>query len=123
MHVNSILAILLDVLAVFVFAAIGRASHAEAADVNGVIHTALPFVLATLMGWVFLMMRRFTNSLWKQGAFVLLATVLLGMFFRLMLGEGVQPSFVVVATIALGVLMALWRGVATLLLRRGRQTR
>ncbi len=115
---NTLLAILLDLVAVFVFAALGRTSHAEALDAAGVVRTASPFVLGALMGWVVLLMRRFTNHLLKQGLFVLAATVLLGMFFRLMLNEGVQPSFVLVATLALGVLMLGWRLLATLILRR-----
>ena len=49
------------------------------------------------------------------GAVVLAATVVLGMIFRQVAGEGTAPSFVVVATTVLGVLLLGWRLVARLL--------
>ncbi len=42
----------LDVLAVVLFAAVGRRSHAEGLDVVGVLGTALPFLVGTAVGWV-----------------------------------------------------------------------
>lgn len=113
-----LLAIALDVAAVFAFAAIGRASHAEASDPEGVARTAAPFLLAALMAWVFLVMKQPTQSLWRQGLLVWGATVVGGMLFRAMLGEGVQPAFVAVTAIALAAGLFAWRAVAVWVLRR-----
>lgn len=113
-----LLAIVLDVAAVLVFAAVGRASHAEASDPVGVARTAGPFLLAALMAWVFLVMKRPTESVWRQGLVVWGTTLVGGMLFRVMLGEGVQPAFVAVAAAALAAGQFGWRAVALLVLRR-----
>lgn len=41
-----------DVLAVLVFAAVGRNSHAEVVEALGVLTTAAPFLLGLLVGWL-----------------------------------------------------------------------
>jgi hypothetical protein len=40
------------VLAVLLFAAIGRSSHAEFVDALGVLTTAAPFLLGLVVGWL-----------------------------------------------------------------------
>lgn len=119
----SILAILLDVLMVFVFAVLGRAAHGESTEPALVWQTAAPFLLASLMAWVLLMLKRFTDSLFVQGFTVWAITLAGGMFFRVMLGESIHWSFVAVAAIMLLALFFAWRGVAHLALRRGRAAR
>ncbi len=103
------LQILLDLAVVLAFAAIGRASHAEALDPSQLFRTAAPFVLATLMAWVLLVMRPGLVAGWRQAALVWGTTLVLGMLFRAMLGQGVQPSFVAVAGSVLLAGMAGWR--------------
>jgi DUF3054 family protein len=41
-----------DLLAVLVFAAVGRRSHAEVVDAYGVLATAALFLLGLLLGWL-----------------------------------------------------------------------
>jgi UPF0716 family protein affecting phage T7 exclusion len=53
---------------------------------------------------------------------VWLSTVLVGMLLRAASGAGVQTSFVVVATVVLGLFLLGWRGVATLVRRSRRGT-
>lgn len=113
-----LLAILLDIVCVFVFALVGRASHAEATDPAGVLRTAAPFLLATLMAWVYLVLKNPTEVLLRQGLIVWGTALVLGMTFRVMLGDGVQVAFVVVAALALAVLLLGWRLLATLVTRR-----
>lgn len=113
----TILAILLDLVAVGLLSVIGRASHAESLDAAAVARTAAPFVVGALMGWVLLLVRHFTDSLWVQGLTVWIVTVVFGVFFRGVLGEGVPPVFVLVAATFLAAVMFGWRGVAQLLLR------
>ncbi|WP_040160646.1 DUF3054 domain-containing protein [Nigerium massiliense] len=114
----TILAVLLDLVAVGLFSMIGLASHGEPLAPDAVVRVAAPFVLATLMGWIVLMLRRFTDSLWWQGLTVWAFTLTVGMLVRGLLGMGVQVSFVIVAAVFLAAVMFGWRGIARLVLRR-----
>ncbi len=118
-----LLAIVLDVAVVAVFATVGRASHAEATDPAGVARTAGPFLLAALMAWVYLVMKRPTESPWRQGLVVWGATLAGGMLFRVLLGEGVQPAFVAVAAAVLAAGLFGWRAIDRALSRTGGSTR
>jgi len=113
-----VLAIVLDVASVLVFAAIGRLSHGESLDATQLGRTAAPFLAATLMVWVAMIMKPFLESSSRQGLAVWAVTLVLGMLFRAMLGGGVQVSFIIVAGIALGVLMLGWRALAHLATRK-----
>ena len=112
-----ILAIVLDVVAVLVFAAIGRASHAETLEPELVARTAAPFLAATLMVWVLLVLRPYLATGWRQGALVWGVTLVLGMLFRAMLGGGIQPAFVAVAGAVLAAFMFGWRAIVALVTR------
>lgn len=108
----------IDLLLVFVFATIGRASHAEALTADGILRTALPFVAAALLAWIMIILRRWNLPLLKQGAFVWAVTLVVGMFFRTMVGDGVQVAFVVVAALVLALFLVGWRAVAQLVTAR-----
>jgi hypothetical protein len=103
----------LDVVFVVLFAAVGRRSHAEGLDVGGILRTALPFLVGTAAGWLLASVTLDTGprSL-AFGAVVVACTVVLGMVFRRVAGEGTAWSFVVVATVVLTVLLLGWRVVA-----------
>lgn len=113
-----ILSVLLDLLCVVVFALIGRASHQEALDAAGAARTAAPSWRGRLMGWILILMRRFSGSLWLQGLTIWVMTLVWGMVIRTVLGGGFQLSFVLVAGAFLAVVMFGWRGIAALVLRR-----
>ena len=117
-----ILALALDIAVVVAFAAIGRASHAEALDTDGLIRTAAPFLAALLMSWVLLVLRPFLATGWRQAALVWGLTLVLGMLFRAMLGDGVQPAFIAVAGAVLAAGLFGWRAIAALV-TRGRPAR
>jgi hypothetical protein len=103
----------LDVVFVVLFAAVGRRSHAEGLDVGGILRTALPFLVGTAAGWLLASVTLDTGprSL-AFGAVVVACTVVLGMVFRRVAGEGTAWSFLVVATVVLTVLLLGWRVVA-----------
>ena len=105
----------LDVALVVLFAAVGRRSHAEGLDVGGVLRTALPFLVGTAAGWLLasITLDSEPRSL-AFGAVVVVCTVVLGMVFRRVAGEGTAPSFLVVASSVLTVLLLGWRVVARL---------
>ena len=76
---RRLLPIVIDLVLVFVFATIGRASHAEALTFDGILRTALPFVAAALLAWIMIVLRRWNLPWLKQGAFVWAVTLVAGM--------------------------------------------
>ena len=102
-------AVIADVLVVLVFATIGRASHDESAGLHGVVHTAWPFLIGTLLA---LALSAYThaNPLGLRVAIrVWLLTVLVGMVIRAATGAGTAFAFVIVALVVLGVCFLGWR--------------
>lgn len=110
--------IVIDAVLVVIFAALGRASHAEGLDLEGLTRTAMPFLGAALLVWIFIVLtnRRFTPL--REGLVVWAATVALGMLFRLMVGDGTDPAFVAVATGVLAAFLIGWRAIWWLVTRR-----
>lgn len=114
-------AALLDAAFVVVFAAIGRASHAE--DVlGGLAVTAWPFLVALAAGWAVALAWRAPAAPLRTGIPVWALTVVGGMLLRAVSGQGVQVAFVIVASLVLGLFLIGWRAVA-LLVRRARSRR
>lgn len=102
-------AVVADVLVVLVFAAIGRASHDEAAGLTGVAHTAWPFLIGTALALALSAYTR-ANPLGLRVAIrVWLWTVVIGMVVRSGTGAGTAPAFVIVALVFLGVCFLSWR--------------
>ena len=117
-------ALILDALFVLVFAVIGRASHEE--DPGGFLITAWPFIVALLLGHLIAALlparpRRPWSLGW--GAVVWVVTVVGGMLLRIVSGETAQIAFIIVATLVLGVFLVGWRAVAALLRRRAARSR
>lgn len=110
-------AIVLDVVLVVVFAIIGRSSHHEALSLVGILTTSWPFLAGLVIGWVA------SQAWWRPfgvalpGISIWIITLVGGMLFRVVSGQGTAVAFVIVALIALGILLLGWRVVATLLVR------
>jgi len=118
-----VFALVIDLVLVVVFAAIGRATHDG--DVlgpagSGLATTAWPFVVALLVGWIVTRAWRRPAAIAKTGLPVWAITVALGMVLRALSGQGVAVAFVVVATITLAVMLLGWRGIARLASRSRR---
>jgi peptidoglycan/LPS O-acetylase OafA/YrhL len=105
-------ALALDVVAIVVFAAVGRRSHAEELAVLGVLRTAWPFLAGVAVGWLLARAWRAPSALLPSGAAVWLAALVVGMLLRVATGAGTAASFVVVAAVSLAVLLVGWRLVA-----------
>ena len=105
-----------DLVAVVVFAAIGRLSHAEADSVLGLLGTALPFALGVAAAWATPWVRSAPASL-RAGAVVLAGAVVVGLVLRLGFLGRLPLSFAVVATISLAVLLLGWRGISAAVAR------
>ena len=123
------LPLLIDVVLVIVFCAIGRRSHDEAVAA-GLLRTVWPFAVGLLIGWVIApavagrgrwatAVARFDGSaLWPTGPIVWLSTLIGGMVLRVVSGQGTAGSFVIVAATVLAVFLLGWRAVWMLIGRR-----
>ena len=116
----TVLALLLDIVLVIVFAAIGRATHdgdVLGPGASGLATTAWPFLVGLLLGWgVSLGWRRPTAPL-RTGLPVWAVTLVAGMLFRTLSGQGVAVAFVIVAGITLLLFLVGWRAIAALVAR------
>ena len=110
--------LVVDVIAVLVFCAVGRRSHDEGLSITGVATTAWPFLTGTVVGWLASRGWRRPTAVVPTGVVVWLFTVVIGMVLRKATSAGVAASFVVVALSVTAVLLLGWRVVAGLALRR-----
>ena len=112
------LLLILDLVAVLVFAVVGRTSHAE--DVAGTLATAVPFAAGAGVG--VLVARAWRDPLaWRSGLLVWAGAVVVGLALRVLITGRLPLSFVVVVTVALGVLVLGWRGLARLVAATARR--
>ena len=115
-------ALVVDVVAIVVFAILGRSSHAEANTLLGVLGTAWPFLAGAVVGHG---LCRSAGALRgdptgrRPGAVVWAATVVVGMLLRVASGDTAAWSFILVASIVLAVFLLGWR-VLVRLARRAR---
>jgi hypothetical protein len=110
--------LLVDVVAVLVFCALGRRSHAEGLTIGGLATTAWPFLTGTVVGWLLSRGWRRPTAVAPTGVIVWGSTVVVGMLLRKASSAGVAASFVVVAASVTAVLLLGWRAAAGLALRR-----
>ena len=108
--------LLIDLVLVVVFAAVGRASHGE--SVAGTFLTAWPFLVACLVAWVVLLVLGDDGLGWRAGLVVWLVTLIGGMALRVVAGDTAAVAFIVVATLFTGATLLGWRVVARLLAAR-----
>ncbi|MFD3593852.1 DUF3054 domain-containing protein [Nocardia sp. NPDC058640] len=103
----------IDALLVVVFCAIGRRSHDEAV-LAGLLKTVWPFGLGLILGWALAVLvarsTRFdATALWPSGILIWACTLVGGMVFRAVSGQGVAVSFVIVAASVLALFLLGWR--------------
>ncbi|HEY6798484.1 MAG TPA: DUF3054 domain-containing protein [Kineosporiaceae bacterium] len=115
-----------DLLAVVVFAALGRRAHDEGSALTGTLATAGPFLVGAGAAWLGMIgtsaVRRRDGSSLRSGLLVVVVTVAMGMLLRHAAGRGTPLPFVIVATTFLGLALLGWRvGVRAVTLRRRRR--
>ncbi len=104
--------LLIDVVLIVGFAALGRRSHEEGSSVVGVVEVAAPFLIALVVGWLAARAWRTPASL-RTGVIVWLVTVVGGLALRsVVFDRGIAPAFCVVALLTLGVMLVGWRAIA-----------
>jgi hypothetical protein len=104
-------AVALDSVIVLVFVAIGRTAHADGVTIAGLASTAWPFLAGMAGGWLALARGRRDGMALSSGLVVWISTVVLGMVFRVVSGQGTAVAFVFVALGFLGLTMVGWRAV------------
>jgi hypothetical protein len=104
-------AVALDIVIVLVFVAIGRTAHAHGVTSAGLASTAWPFLAGLAVGWLALAIGRRDGMALSSGLVVWITTVVLGMVFRVVSGQGTAVAFVFVALGFLGLTMVGWRAV------------
>jgi FtsH-binding integral membrane protein len=102
-------AVAADVIAVVVFATIGRANHHEKVGLHGVWHTAWPFLVGTALGLAVTAYSRIAPTSVRAGVRVWVWTVVIGLVIRSATGAGIAAAFIVVAAIVLGAFLVGWR--------------
>ncbi|MBJ7399716.1 DUF3054 domain-containing protein [Mycolicibacterium sp.] len=113
-------ALVADLACVVLFAALGRRNHAEGISLVGVVETAWPFLVGTVVGWLLSRGWRRPHSLVPTGIGVWVCTIAVGMLLRKATSEGIAMSFITVATLFMAVLLLGWRAVLARLANRSR---
>ena len=111
------LAFAIDLIAVLVFAIVGRSSHAESVEAVGVGLTAWPFLAGAVLGTVIALLwhrarperRSAVPAGLAAGTVVWICTVVGGLLLRRLSGDTAETPFIIVAAISLGVLLIGWR--------------
>jgi Protein of unknown function (DUF3054) len=103
-----------DVLAVLVFATLGRSSHAEGITAFGVLTTAVPFLLGLLVGWLVIRAWRAPLRL-PVGVAVWAGVVVVGLGVRVAFTHRLPLTFVLVAATSLALFLLGWRAVTRLI--------
>lgn len=114
------LAFAADVIAVVVFAAVGRISHAEAESLSGLLATAAPFLIGLIASWATPVVRAHPVGI-RAGAVVLAGTAVLGLLLRAAFTWRFPLTFVAVTIISLAVLLLGWRALSLLVSHRADQ--
>jgi hypothetical protein len=114
------LALAADVVAVVVFAAVGRMSHAEPDDLLGLLGTAAPFLVGLAAMWVLPAVRAQPVGV-RSGLAIWAGTVAIGLAVRFGFTDRLPLSFAVVTAVSLAVLLLGWRSLSALVALRVRQ--
>ena len=102
-------ACLADLCCVLVFVVIGRANHHAGGGLAGLAETAWPFLTGAVAGMLVTRAWRRPTALVPAGVGVWLGTVVLGMFLRVVSGQGTAFAFILVALAFLGLFQLGWR--------------
>lgn len=118
------IALLVDIVLVVVFCAIGRSTHDESNALIGLLTTAWPFLSGLALGWIAtiaLYRDKFNPYLMlPTGVIVWVTTVAVGMLLRVVSVQGTAFSFIIVASTVLAVFLLGWRGIAAVIRKRQR---
>ncbi|HLS79300.1 MAG TPA: DUF3054 domain-containing protein [Nocardia sp.] len=117
-------AIVVDLVLVAVFCAIGRRSHDEAV-LAGLMKTLWPFAVGLALGWALaVLLTRLLDlggfapaAVWPTGVAVWFGTLAGGMLTRVLADQGTAAGFIAVASTVLAVFLIGWRAIFALVTR------
>lgn len=110
-------ALVIDVVLVVVFVAIGRRNHHEDEGLSGLVSVSGPFLIGLAVGWAATWRRRSPMAV-TTGAIVWGCTLVIGMVLRrTVFDRGIATPFIIVATITLGVFLVGWRAIAGVIVK------
>jgi len=93
-----------DVVAILLFAALGRRNHDEGSTVTGLLVVAWPFVAGWTIAWFATRLDRDPRS--PMAALRALAVAIpVALLLRVATGRGIAPAFIVVAIVFLGLVL------------------
>jgi hypothetical protein len=113
------LAFTADLVAVVVFAAVGRASHAEPGDLLGLLGTLAPFAVGLVAAWATPVVRAQPAGL-RAGLVVVAGSAVIGLALRFAFTERLPLSFAAVTVVSLAVLLIGWRTLSMVVAHRAR---
>ena len=108
---------LVDVVAIVLFAALGRRSHGEGSAAAGILLVAAPFLAGWTLAWFATRLRE-TPSSPRRAALALALALPVGLVLRAATGRGDAPAFIVVAAVFLGLVLVGRRWLVVRLARR-----
>jgi MFS-type transporter involved in bile tolerance (Atg22 family) len=112
-------ALLLDLAIVVVFVVIGRRQHDEGSAAVGIVKTAAPFLIGLGVAWVVAKPFWAQPTGARTGLVIWLVTLIVGMLLRrFAFDRGTATAFVIVATVFLGLAMNGWRAISRMLTAR-----
>ncbi|MDX6376772.1 MAG: hypothetical protein QOE98_1075 [Gaiellaceae bacterium] len=94
-----------DVIAIVLFAVLGRRNHDEGSTVMGVLIVAWPFLAGWTIGWFATRLDRRPASA-GVALRALAVAIPVALVLRVATGRGIAPAFVVVAIVFLGLALA-----------------
>lgn len=112
-----VVAAVLDVVAIGLFATLGRSSHDAGVTLGGVASTMWPFLVGAAVGWLAASAWLRPTRIVPTAVVVWVATVAVGMVLRALSGQGTAASFVVVASVFLAATLVGWRVLAGVVAR------
>lgn len=106
---DDLLAVLIDLALIYLFAYLGRASHAEALGFTDVANVALPFWVGALIGHVVVRYTHHGPRKLAWGALILLSTWAIGHAGRYMVDGSFDWAFLGVSAAFLTLFLLGWR--------------
>lgn len=109
---SRVKAVVVDTIAVIVFAIAGRAAHDETLTVSQVASTALPFLAGLFLTWAVIVAVGRPALDIRTGLILAAGVVFIGMALRIaLLGYVPHISFIIVATVANLIFLTSWRAI------------
>lgn len=122
-RVRRLVAVVLDVVVILAFVAIGRSVHDHGVRLAGLASTGWPFLAGAGVGWLGTRAWGRPFAVVPSAVGIWLSCVAIGMVLRVLAGQGTAFAFVLVALGFPGAGLIGWRLAASLVLREQRSRR